>query len=129
MARFLHSLLVISVTFVYVLGSHVTVELHHSHEAVAEHAHHHADDDAGHGIHSHEHEWPPASEEPEDEDRDGDPHHHSHVVALGTDVPFIATSFPQVQGVSWTSIGPVMPDPALCPEGPYFALIKPPQLG
>ncbi len=129
MPRFLHSLLIIVVTFVYVLGSRVTVEIHHSHEAVAGHAHHRTDVDAGHGSHSHEHESPPASEAPGDENRGGEPDHHSHFVALGTDVPFIAASFPQLRGASWTSGGPVLPDPDLCPESPCFTLIKPPQLG
>lgn len=129
MPSFLHGLLIISVTFVCVLGSRVTVGFNHSHEAVAEHAHHHGDVDGGHGGHSHEHESPLASDESEDNNHGGESDHHSHIVALGTDVPFIATNFPQVRGVAWTNIGLALADPDLCPEGPYFALIKPPQLG
>ncbi len=127
MPRFLHCVLIIIVTFVYVLGSRAVVVFEHSHEMAEGHAHHHTNDESGHGDHSHEHESP--SEESKDQEPGGEPDRHSHVVALGVDVPFVASGFADVRDVAWTDTGFSLPDPDALPESPCFPLIMPPQLG
>lgn len=119
-----------AVTFVYVLGSRVTLELEHSHEVIASHDHHHHHhvNDMG-GDHSHDHDPAPVSGEPDDESSGGDPHRHSHFVTLGMDTLFVAAAFPQVMPGFWTSLGSELPEQYPCPDAPCFGLIKPPQLG
>jgi hypothetical protein len=122
MPRVLHSILIIIVTFVYVLGSRAVVVFEHSHEMTEGHAHHHGNDDDSHG-----HECPIGSSQ--DEEPSGDPDSHSHVVALGVDVPFVASGFADVRAVAWTDTGLSLPDADKLPESPCFPLIMPPQLG
>lgn len=124
MPRFLHCVLIIIVTFVYVLGSRAVVVFEHSHDTAEGHAHHHTNDESGNGGHSHGHETPSEGQEPGDE-----PDSHSHVVALGVDVPFVASGFVDVRAVAWTDTGLSLPDADKLPESPCFPLIMPPQLG
>jgi hypothetical protein len=126
MRSFLKSLLFVAVTFVYVLGSRAVVIFEHSHEMAESHSHHHTNDDSGNGGHSHGHghETPSEGQEP-----GGEPDSHSHVVALGVDVPFVASGFADVRAVAWTDTGLSLPDADKLPESPCFPLIMPPQLG
>ncbi|MBG7607844.1 MAG: hypothetical protein IZT59_07460 [Verrucomicrobia bacterium] len=114
MRVFLQALLIIAVSFGTVLGSAVVVEVEHSHEV-----------STGHDHHPHEDEAP----SPDEDSRDGEEHSHSHVVSLGADSPFVAPEFPTAQTISAKSLANLLPASDQFPDGPCFALIKPPQLG
>ncbi len=120
MRVFLQSLLIIAVSFGNVLGSAMVVEVEHSHEVGTGHDHQHE----RHDHHSHEDEAP----SPDEDSRDGEEHSHSHVVSLGMDSPFVAPEFPKSQAFPSRILPNPLPASDQFPDGPYFALIKPPQL-
>ena len=129
MRSILHSLLVIAISFGYVMGSSVTVEVEHSHGVAADHGHQHVEADGEHAHHSHNHGSHSPADDSQEGEQDSDHHPHSHVVSLGSDVPFVLPKFPQDQAIRSAGSAHSLPDPARCPDGPYFPLIKPPQLG
>jgi hypothetical protein len=129
MRSILHGLLVIAISFGYVMGSSVTVEVEHSHGVGGGHGHEHGETDGEHDHHSHEHDSHSPADDSQDGEQDSDHHPHSHVVSLGSDVPFVLPNFPKEQTIHSASSAYSLPDPDRCPDGPYFPLIKPPQLG
>ena len=129
------SLLIIAVTVVYVAGPYLTVKIEHSHEVSKNHGHQHPGDDHDHDHHhDHSHQDPhnegsiPSSDDPDSDNPEGDSHSHTHVVSLGVDAPFLPTSHGTFMA---NRIGAYQPTaiPEFVPDGPYFPLIKPPQLG
>lgn len=119
------ALLIIAVSFGTVLGSSVVVEIEHSHEVSTGHDHQHG----GHDHHSHEDEAPSPVENSHDGEHDNEDHRHSHVVSLGADVPFVVPDFSVTQAIASEILVNILPSSDQFPDGPYFALIKPPQLG
>ena len=111
-------LLLLFAALVSLTGNGVAFELKHAHEE---------------GHHPHEHQGSieardsEAPSDHDDHDSGGDMHHH-HIVTTG--VPsFFVDIFP---------VGPPLPQVSLmdrtfvsdsCPDGPFFDLIKPPQIG
>ena len=143
MCSFLHGLLILSVGVVYGLGPKVIVEFAHTHAVLGEHEHAHSSKthERGHGDFSHDHhshdhdshrDHQDPAQTPDDspeEDPGGTSHQHSHIVSLGTDIPMIPGATPQIGMVSLTSVKLPCREPDICPDDPYFPLIKPPQLG
>ncbi|MDA0766396.1 MAG: hypothetical protein O3A87_02005 [Verrucomicrobia bacterium] len=131
MRGILNSILVIATLMVYVVGARNLIEFEHSHQTDSGHGHQHAEPEevSSHHSHDHHHDSLPPSEDPHDGEHNGDPHDHSHVLAFGSDAPFTSPNLPRMPGASWANEAYSLPDPDRCPEGPYFALIKPPQLG
>lgn len=128
MRAILQSLLIIAVTFVYVIGPYTTVEMEHSHEVCETHGHHHPGDGHGHSHHPHDEGSIPFSEVPDSDEPEDDSHSHTHVVSLGVDVSF--TSVPHNSFMA-SQMGAYHPAAIseFVPDGPCFPLIKPPQLG
>jgi ABC-type nickel/cobalt efflux system permease component RcnA len=128
MRAILQSLLVIAVTFVYVAGPYLTVEMEHSHEVSENHGHQHPRDDHDHSHHPHDEGSIPSSEAPDSDSTEGDCHSHTHVVSLDMDTPFATASHSTFVA---NRIGAYRPAAIseLVPDGPRFSLIKPPQLG
>jgi hypothetical protein len=126
MRAILHSLLIISVMFVYVAGPYLTVEMEHSHEVCENHDHHHPGDE--HSHHPHDEGSIPSSEAPDGDTPEDDSHSHTHVVSLGMDSPFTPASHNTFMANRIGAYHPVAIS-EFVPEGPSFPLIKPPQLG
>ncbi len=126
MQAILRSLLIIAVTFFYVVGPYLTVEMEHSHEVCENHGHQHPGDD--HSHHPHDEGSVPSSDAPESDEPDEDPHSHTHEVSLGSDAPFTPASHNTFMA---NRIGAYHPTAIseFVPDGPCFPLIKPPQLG
>lgn len=126
MRAILQSLLIIAVTFVYVAGPYVTVEIVHSHESCHSHGHHHSEDD--HSHHPHDHDPVPSSGIPESDKPDGHSNSHTHLVSLGADTLFTPASHNAFMANRMGNNHPAA-IPEFVPDGPCFPLIKPPQLG
>lgn len=128
MRAIVQSLLIIAVTFVYVIGPYSTVEMEHAHEVCENHGHHHQGDGHDHSHHPHDQGSIPFSEVPESDEPDGNSHSHTHVDSLGADSPF--THVPHNAFIA-NRIGtdPPAAISGFVPDGPYFPLIKPPQVG
>lgn len=126
MRAIFQSLLIIAVTFVYVAGPYVSVEMKHSHEMSEDHGHRHEGDD--HSHRSHDEDSTPASGGMQGEESDGDSHSHKHVVSVGADSPFAPASHEQFEFCqSGSNHSAVLSEVA--PDGPWIPLIKPPQVG
>jgi ABC-type nickel/cobalt efflux system permease component RcnA len=126
MRAILQSLLIIAVTFVYVAGPYVSMEIEHSHKMDQGHGHRHTGDD-----HSHDPLDPgsnPPHEAPQDGEPDRDSHSHTHVVTLGADSPFTPASNDvfRANRNGTTQTAAIL---ETIPDGPSFRLIKPPQVG
>lgn len=129
----LKTILTLSVVVVYGVGSVAGVEFEHDHGASHSvessevpthhdhdhHGHHHDDHDGG--------EDDKGGETPIDEGNSTS-HQHSHVVPFDTQV---ATSFLNLLAstVGGFSNERLVPEKDLCPDGPFYELSKPPQLG
>lgn len=127
------SLFAVSFLFNFVIGPHVSAEIEHSHEGPVGHAHHQSGMGAGH---THEHppyghdqgEQESPSHEPGEDQPSPERSSHSHHVSFGVDLPI--ASF----GSTLTQVDPgpdsdrLIPRAENCPDGPFFELIKPPQL-
>ncbi len=128
MRSILQSLLAIVIAFVYVAGPSLTFEIEHTHEVFQGHGHNYAGND-------HDHFHPPCSEKPvplsdqDERDSDGSTHSHTHVVSVGTDTPFAPLLHNNPFMANWSAIHPPVAISEFAPDGPYFPLIKPPQLG
>jgi len=130
----LHAVLMLSVILVYGGGA-TAIEMEHEHsDAHAElssssphHHHHHHDDDNDGSDHHDRGDHPDEGEEPPEEG-DSSPHRHSHVLAI--DMHAVSTQakvpFPKM---AFRTGRKRVPFGELCPDGPYFELSKPPQLG
>jgi hypothetical protein len=127
----LHVVLTLSIIVVYGGGA-TAVEMEHEHSDAhapessgSSHHHHHHDDDGSDHHHREHHD--DDSEEPSEED-DSSPHRHSHVLSIDmhavpspAKVPFAKMAF--------GNSGKRVLFGELCPDGPYYELSKPPQLG
>lgn len=123
----LQTVLTLSVVVVYGVGSGAAVEIEHDHgdshlvESIeAPHEHHHHDDHKGG-------ENDRGGETPDDE---GNPtsHHHSHVISFDTQVATNLVNLLPFE-VGGFSNERLVPEKDLCPDGPFYELSKPPQLG
>jgi ABC-type nickel/cobalt efflux system permease component RcnA len=131
----LQTVLTLSVVVVYGVGSVVAVEIEHDHgddhsvestKAPHEHHHHNHDDHHHHDDHNGG-EDDRGGETPDDEENSSS-HHHSHVVSFETQV---ATNFVNLLA---STVGNLLnerfvSEKDLCPDGPFYELSKPPQLG
>ena len=127
----LQAVLTLSVVVVYGVGSVAAVEYEHDHgdfhpaeSTEAPHEHHHHDHD-GHDHNDGEDERD--GEAPDDEGNQSS-HHHSHVLSFDTQVE---TNFVKllVSAIGVFSNERVVFEGDLCPDGPFYELSKPPQLG
>lgn len=126
----LHVVLTLSVIVVYGGGA-TAIEMEHEHsDAHAEvssgssHHHHHHDDGSDHHDRG---DNPDDGEEPTDEG-DSSPHRHSHVLTIDTHAVPSPAKVP-FSKMAFRTSGKRVPSGELCPDGPYFELSKPPQLG
>ena len=125
----------LSIGVVYGRGTAV-IEIEHEHSNAPagissssshhDHDHHHHHEDSGSDHHDRG-DNPDDGEEPTDEG-DSSPHRHSHVLTIDTHaVPSPAkVPFPKM---ALRTGGKRVPFGELCPDGPYYELSKPPQLG
>ena len=121
----LQSLVLVAVALFYVPGGHLTFECVHSHEGPHDHHHdHHHGHGHGHHHHHHDHEAP--SDHPGDDS--DDPNQHSHLIVFGGGIPTLITDDEDVCPRGSLDFGVPRVESDRCPDGPYFALIKPPQL-
>jgi len=130
----LQTVLTLSVVVVYGVGSIAAVEIEHDHgdshpveSTEAPHEHHHHDHDDHHHDDHNGGEDDRDGETPDDEENSSS-HHHSHVVSFDTQV---ATNFANLLPfeVGGFSNARLVPEKDLCPDGPFYELSKPPQLG
>lgn len=124
----LQSILTLSVVFVYGVGPIAAIEVEHSHEdsgAPASHEHHHHYNDGEEGHHGGNND---GSDEQPNKDEDSSSHRHSHFLSFDTHVAY---SPPNIQSpkVMVFANERLIPEVALCPDGPFYDLSKPPQLG
>lgn len=137
MRYLVNPLFAISFLLNFVVGPHVSAEIEHSHDGPFDHAHHQAGMGAGHT-----HEHPPHDHDHGDDHGDDEtpPHEpgggpsespgpsHSHHVSLGVDLPIASFGTTLTQVDAGPNSDRVIPRAESCPDGPYFELIKPPQL-
>ena len=132
----LQTFLILSIVVVYGVGSVAGVEFEHDHggdhavestEAPDDHHHHHHDHDDHHHDDHNGGEDELGGETPDDEEGSSS-HHHSHVVSFDTQV---ATNLVNLQRseAGIFSNERLIPEKDLCPDGPFYELSKPPQLG
>ena len=130
----LQTVLTLSIVVVYGVGSVAAVEFEHDHgdshpveSTEAPHEHHHHDHDDHHHDDHNGGEDDRGGETPDDEENSSS-HHHSHVVSFDTQV---ATNFVNLLASTVGSFSNerIIPEKDLCPDGPFYELSKPPQLG
>ncbi|MFT6864076.1 MAG: hypothetical protein ACJAVK_002638 [Akkermansiaceae bacterium] len=129
----LHVVLMLSIGVVYGRGTTV-IEIEHEHSNApagifsgsSHHDHHHHHEDSGSDHHDRG-DNPDDGEEPTQED-DSSPHRHSHVLTIDTHAVPSPVKVP-FSKVAFRSSKKRFPEKELCPDSPYYALSKPPQLG
>ena len=133
MRYLVNPLFAISFLLNFVVGPHVSAEIEHSPDGPFDHAHHQAGMGAGHTHehppHDHDHgddETPP--HEPGGGPSESPGPSHSHHVSLGVDLPIASFGTTLTQVDAGPNSDRVIPRAESCPDGPYFELIKPPQL-
>ena len=112
----------------------MAVHVPHTHEVSQDHDHsHHSCEHSGKdGEHGHSHS--PCDEYPDPCDLPNSgskcpSHEHCHVKNLGGDSPLLFSDPAKVRSPLAGSCHATMLGRDTCPDGPYFGLIKPPQLG
>lgn len=126
--RILETALMVSVMVAYGISPAFAVEIEHEHDAVGDHYHdifewlfdcHDHPCDDHHDYHHDDHK-------PADSEEGGDCS-HSHVIfsgSVGHAANWMAVSFPVPPGAM---LVPRTEPRELCPEGPCYGLLKPPQ--
>jgi hypothetical protein len=138
-----HSLLIFSVVFTYGIGGAAAFEIKHGHahgeghehasaevteeDSAEESEHHHHGED-----HSHKSEEPNDPDEDSNDEEEGSedsphPHPHSHAFSLDTHFSFPNHGFSNLGALAWNS-SRFLPENENCPEGPFYELMKPPQV-
>ncbi|MDX1679463.1 MAG: hypothetical protein R3242_01920 [Akkermansiaceae bacterium] len=143
MIRFIHALLILAIGSVHAFGAYVTIEIRHSHGVAEGYLHGHVpaqqDDHEHHHGHDHSHDHDHHGHAPADDptspsdSQDGESncpsHEHTHTKTLGGDAPLIIADLSKVASLRTASISKRSLSRDSCPGGPYYALVKPPQLG
>ena len=135
MRCFLNILLILAVGTFYTLGGYVAVHVSHTHDVSQDHDHsHHSCEQIDQEDEQHGHSHTPCNEHPDpcdfpDSGSKCPSHEHCHVKNLGGDSPLLFSDPTKVRSPFAGSCQAAILGCDTCPDGPYFGLIKPPQLG
>ncbi len=130
----LQTVLSLSIVVVYGVGSVAAIEFEHDHgdchsvESTEAPNDHHHDHDGHHHHDDHNGDEGDRGGEAPDGKEDSTSHHHSHLISFDTQ---FATDLVNLlpSEVGEFSNERLVPEKDLCPDGPFYELSKPPQLG
>lgn len=128
---FFNACLVLSVLFVYGFGPVAVVEVEHEHEEPQVLAFLENHDRHDHDHHDHGGDEHPSDEGGDDnssEDHSPHSHRHSHFVSFDLPTAFGSATFPVLKRLK-CFMERLDTESVLCPDGPFYDLLKPPQLG
>jgi ABC-type nickel/cobalt efflux system permease component RcnA len=130
----LQTVLTLSIVVVYGVGSVAAVEFEHDHgdshsvESTEAPNEHHHDHDGHHHHDDHNGDEDDKGGETPDDEGNSTSHHHSHIVSFDTQVATNLVNLLPIGALGF-SIERLAPEKDLCPDGPFYELSKPPQLG
>lgn len=132
LGKFSRTIFTLSIVLVYGLGPLFSMEYEHSHidahisnVSDTSHEHHHTHEhESGH---HHNHGDGSDEQGPSGDEKDSPSHNHSHLLSFDAQVATFA-AVPFAQNVRDIACEDILTEAELCLDGPFYELLKPPQL-